>query len=91
MGERAETLMRIVVLIVTGIILAVWKILIQLFVITNFIWTLISGKRIRDLANLSEIWNTQNYMFIRYMVFLSNQRPFPFTKIAKNISKYVKS
>lgn len=88
MGERLEVLMRIVVAIVTGIILAVWKILIQLFFIINFIWTLIAGKRIKELADLSEIWNTQWYVFIRYMNFVTNRRPFPFTPIAKSISKF---
>ena len=88
MGERLEALMRIVVLIVTGIILAVWKILIDLFFIINFIWTLISGKRIVELATLSEIWNTQNYIFRRYVVFLSNIRPFPFEPLTKSFSKF---
>ncbi|MCH7567818.1 MAG: DUF4389 domain-containing protein [Nanoarchaeota archaeon] len=91
MGERGETLMRIVVFIVTGIVLYFWAYLIGVFVIINFIWTFISGKRIRDVAELSETWNTQKYVFIRYLVFLSNERPFPFTKLTKNISKYSKS
>jgi len=88
MGERGETLMRIIVLVITGIILAVWKYLIFVFVVINFIWTLISGKRIRDVAELSEIWNTQKYVFVRYIVFLSNKRPFPFTKLERSMSKY---
>lgn len=73
MGERLEVLMRIIVAIVTGIILGVWKILIQLFFLINFIWTLIAGKRIKELAELSEIWNTQWYVFIRYMNFVTNK------------------
>jgi len=90
MGERLEVLMRIVVMIVTGIILAVWGFLIRLFILINFIWTLIVGERIKELATLSEIWNTQVYMFIRYMIFVTNKRPFPFTPLAKNISKFKK-
>lgn len=90
MGERIEVLMRIVVAVVTGIILGVWKILIQLFFVINFIWTLIVGKRIKDLAVLSEVWNTQQYIFLRYMLFMTNERPFPFNSLAKNISKYKK-
>ena len=80
--------MRIIVLVVTGIILSVWRYLIVLFVLINFIWTLISGKRIREIAELSEIWNTQWYLFSRYIIFQSNVRPFPFTSLAKNISKF---
>jgi hypothetical protein len=90
MNERAEALMRIPVVIVSGIILSIWKILIHIFIIINFIWTIISGKRIRDLATLSEIWTTQIYVFLRYMTFVSNERPMPFRPITKNISKYEK-
>jgi len=90
MSERTEALMRIPVIIVSGIILGVWKILIHIFIIINLIWTLISDKRIRDLAELSEIWNTQVYIFLRYLTFVSNERPMPFTKLTKNMSKYQK-
>ncbi|MFH1711090.1 MAG: DUF4389 domain-containing protein [Nanoarchaeota archaeon] len=88
MGERVEVLMRIVVAIVTGIILGVWKILIQLFFITNFIWTLISGKRIEQLATMSETWNTQKYTFMRYLLFVTNERPFPFNPLTPSISQF---
>ena len=90
MGERLEVLMRIVVLIITGIVLGVWEILIKLFFAINFIWTLISGKRIKDLAVLSEIWNTQQYIFTRYLIFVTNERPFPFSPLTRNISKFKK-
>lgn len=88
--ERKEALMRIFVLIVTGIILAVWRALIVVFVIMNFVYVLFADKRLKEFAVLSEIWNTQMYIFIRYMIFLTNQRPFPFNKLEKSISKYGK-
>jgi hypothetical protein len=88
MGERVEVLMRIVVAIVTGIIMAIWKILIDIFFVINFIWTLIVGKRIKELATLSEVWNTQWYIFKRYMLFVTNDRPFPFRPLTKSISKF---
>jgi len=88
MGERSETLMRIVVVIITGIILSVWKILIEVFFVINFIVTLISGKRMKELASMSETWNTQWYVFQRYIIFLTNERPFPFTPLARNMSNF---
>lgn len=88
MNERLETLMRIVVLIVTGLILGIWKALIQILVIVNFIITLITGKRSKGVANLCEIWNTQVYIFLRYITFVTNERPFPFEALEKNISKF---
>jgi len=88
MGERLEALMRIVVGFVSGIILYFWAYLIGLLIVVNFIWTLISGKRIKDVAELCEVWNTQKYDFFRYMTFVTNERPFPFNRIEKNISKF---
>ena len=90
MSERTETLMRIVVGVVTGIILGIWKILIQIFAVVNFVWTLISGKRIKEIAEMSEMWNTQNYVFLRYITFVSNERPMPFNSLTKNFSKFSK-
>ena len=90
MGERAEAWMRIVVGIVSGIIFAVWRWLIVIFAIVNFVYTIFAGKRLKELAELSEIWNTQWYTFQRYMIFLSNRRPFPFNKLEKSYSKFEK-
>ena len=87
-GERIEALMRIVVGIVSGIILCVWRYLIGAFIVINFVYTLVSGKRWKRVAELSEIWNTQWYTFQRYMIFQSNRRPFPFTDLAKSMSRY---
>lgn len=86
--ERKETLMRIFVGIVTGIILGVWRYLIIAFFAVNFVYTLFAGKRLKELADLSEIWNTQFYIFQRYLIFESNKRPFPFSKLEKSMSKF---
>ncbi|MEK6894810.1 MAG: DUF4389 domain-containing protein [Nanoarchaeota archaeon] len=87
-SQRTESWMRIIVLIVTGIILVLWRYLIGVFIIINFVYSIFSGKRLRELAELSEIWNTQWYLFQKYMTFVTNVRPFPFTPLAKSMSKY---
>jgi len=88
MNERKETLMRLIVLVISGIILAVWRYLIFALIILNFFWSLISGKRLKEPAEMSEIWNTQIYIFLRYITFVTNERPFPFKNLTKNISKF---
>ena len=88
MNERKEILMRIVVAIVSGIILAVWRWLILIFSLINWIYTLFAGKRLKELAELSEIWNTQTYIYLRYLTMVTNERPFPFRSLTKNISKF---
>lgn len=86
--EISEALMRVVVGIVSGIILGAWKILVFILAIVNFCITLIDGKRSKEIAKFCEIWNTQIYIFLRYMTFVSNERPFPFKNMGKSISKF---
>ena len=90
MGERTEIFMRILVAIVSGIILGVWRWFIIIINIFNWVYTLFVGKRHREIAGLSEMWNTQFYTYLRYMTLVSNHRPFPFNDLAKNISKFKK-
>lgn len=88
MSERTEAWMRIPIGIVSGIMLSVWRMLIVVFGLFNFIAVVFTKKRVKDLAELCEIWNTQQYLFIRYMTFSSNKRPFPFDKLAPSIRKF---
>ncbi len=88
--ESSEALMRIVVGIVSGIILSLWKMLVIALGVVNFLVALVTSKRNREIADFCEIWNTQMYIFLRYMTFVSNERPFPFKKMDKNISKFEK-
>lgn len=90
MTERTEALMRIIVLIVSGIVLGFWRGLIQVLVVIHWFIIIITGKRNKGLAEFSEIWNTQTYVFIRYMDFVTNERPFPFEPLSKNMTKFVK-
>ncbi len=90
MSERTESLMRIIVGIVSGIILSLWKGLIQILGVVHWFITIFTGKRNKDLAEFSEIWNTQIYIFLRYMTFITNERPFPFNSLTKNFSKFKK-
>ena len=88
MAERGEILMRVVVGIVSGIILGVWKAVVQIVAIINFFYSLIKGRRHKGMAMFCEIWNTQFYQFIKYMILLSNRRPFPFTQLERNMSTF---
>jgi hypothetical protein len=86
-GERKEAWFRIIVAIVTGIILNVWKGLIAVLSILHWIIVVFSGKRNKSLAEFSEYFNTELYKFTRYMTFVSNERPFPFSSLGK-MSKF---
>lgn len=86
--ERFELLWRILVAIVSGIILAVWRYLIFALAIVNFFIVLFSGKREKGLADFSEYFNTESYRFLRYLTFETNERPFPFNEI-KRLGRFV--
>ena len=86
-SERKEAWFRIIVAIISGIILAVWKVLIVIFTMLNWIIVVFSGKRNKSLAELSEYWNTEIYKYVRYLTFVSNKRPFPFSD-AERMSKF---
>lgn len=90
MSGRKEAWMRIFVGIISGIVLSVWKVFIQVLAVINWIYAIFTGKRLKDLANLCEIWNTQTYVFLRYMTFVTNERPFPFESLTENFSKFKK-
>ena len=87
MSERKETWFRIIVGIISGIILGLWKIIIVVLGIINWLITVFSGKRNKDIANFCEYWNTETYKYIRYLTFVTNTRPFPFTNVER-ISKF---
>ena len=90
MNNREEILMRVVVAIVSGIILGVWRYFVFVICVVNWIYTLFTNRKIKEIAELSEIWNTQVYTFLRYMTLVSNKRPFPFNRLTKNLSKFEK-
>ncbi len=83
MSERKEAWLRILIAIITGIILYFWRILISVLAIINWFIVMFTGKRNKDMAEFSEYWNTETYKYIRYLTFMSNKRPFPFSDMEK--------
>lgn len=88
-SERKEGWFRIIVAIISGIILKLWGVLIQFLAVINWLVVVISGKRNRGIAEFCEPWNSEMYKYVRYLTFVSNKRPFPFSNVER-ISKYEK-
>ena len=82
-NERKEILWRILVAIVSGVVLAVWKGLVFILAIINLIIVLIKNKRDKQIADFCEYWNTELYRYVRYLTFETNERPFPFSSMQK--------
>ena len=83
MSERGEAWMRILVGIISGIILEIWKVLIIVLAIANWFIVLFSRKRDKGVADFCEYWNSEVYRYIRYLTFETNERPFPFSDMVK--------
>jgi hypothetical protein len=88
LSERKEGWLRLIVAIVSGIILCVWRYLTIVLVIVNWLITIIAGKRNKGIAEFCEIWNTQTYTFLRYIAGVTNERPFPFNSLKSNMTKF---
>tara|TARA_Y100000294_G_scaffold146002_1_gene141376 strand:- start:609 stop:884 length:276 start_codon:yes stop_codon:yes gene_type:complete len=87
MGERTEALLRIVIGIISGLILGLWKVIVQVVVILHWFYVIITGKRNKGMADFCNRWVTYAYAFLRYMTFSTNKRPFPFDNFGKDIEK----
>ncbi len=88
-SERKEAWMRIIVGIISGIILEVWEALIIVLGIIHWLVVVFSGRRDKALADFCEYWNSERYRYYRYMTFVTNERPFPFTNL-KKLGKFEK-
>jgi hypothetical protein len=82
-SERKEAWFRIIVAVITGITLGLWKGLIQILTVIHWFVVVFSGKRNKGLAMFCEYFNTELYKFTRYTTFVSNKRPFPFSEMEK--------
>ncbi len=87
LSERKEAWFRIIVAIVSGVVLGIWRYLTFILAIINWFIVIFSGKRNKELAMFCEYWNTELYKFVRYLTFVSNKRPFPFTTMER-ISRF---
>jgi uncharacterized protein YqhQ len=80
-----EVWMRIPIFIVSGFILYVWGFFVLCFALAQFILILIERKKNKDLLKMCETYYVQFFIFVRYIFFLSNKRPFPFGDLEKEI------
>ena len=83
MSERKEAWMRILVGIVSGIIIGLWKVLVEAISIFHWIYVIFSNKRNKGIAECCNLWVAQAYRFARDVTFTTNSRPFPFSELGK--------
>ncbi len=86
-GERREVWMRIPVFIVSGIILKVWGFFILCFAIAHLVFIIIEGKKNKELLAMCNVYLIQLYVFVKYVTFISDEKPFPFGDLKKKINE----
>ena len=87
MSERKEAWMRILVGIISGIVLALWKIPVIVLTILHWFYAVFSNKRSKAIAEFCNMWATSLYRYERYMYFATNTRPFPFSELGSLIEQ----
>jgi hypothetical protein len=75
--------MRIPVFIVSATILKVWGFFILMFALVQFILIILKKKKEKEFLSMSTMFSEQVYCFMRYITFISEEKPFPFSKIKK--------
>jgi hypothetical protein len=81
--NKKELWMRIPVFILSGIILHVWGFFVLIFSLAQLVLLLIDGKKEKEFTHISSMFSNQIYTFFKYITFLSDERPFPFSKMKK--------
>jgi hypothetical protein len=81
--NKKEIWMRIPVFILLGVILYVWGFFILIFSLVQLVVLLIEGKKEKEFSHISSMFSNQIYTFFKYITFLSDERPFPFSKMKK--------
>ncbi|WP_457752049.1 DUF4389 domain-containing protein [Thermococcus sp.] len=76
MGERIETLLRIPLAILYGIILQIIGVIVAIVTIVQFFYTLILGRRHRGMARFANSYASLAYHARRYLLFATNKKPF---------------
>ena len=85
--ERKEALLRIPIGIIAWIIVELWGLLAVVLVVFNFFYTLIVGKRNKDVSKFVNHYVLYLYQTVRYIGFTTNKRPFPFEALGTPVEE----
>lgn len=79
--STGEVLMRVPVGIISGVILYVWGIFIFCFAIVQLILILVKDKKEEELLKICDRYVIQINIFLKYITFIEDKRPFPFADL----------
>lgn len=73
-----STWLRLFFMIVVTALYAVSRVVVGMVVVLQFFWVLFTGNANPLLENFAQSLATYTYQIIRYLTFVSEERPFPF-------------
>jgi len=77
-SERWEVIKRLLITWLSGVILDAFNSVNLIVAMVHWFYELIWGERIRTLSSLANRYAAFYYQFLRYLMFTTNERPFPF-------------
>ena len=75
-----EVLTRLILGLVSGIILWLLAYVILILILVNFIIVIFKGKSEKAIIKISNFWIKEFSIFIKYILFESNEKSFPFSE-----------
>jgi hypothetical protein len=79
--EPKDTWFRILVLIISGVIFYFWNFVTAIAGLVNLIIVLIDKKPNKPIVQFVSIWLTEITIFLKYVLFIEDKRPFPFADL----------
>ncbi len=76
--KSRSTWLRLFFMIVVAMLYGVSRVVVGLVVVLQFFWVLFTGNTNPSLESFAQSLATYTYQIIRYLTFVSEERPFPF-------------
>ena len=76
--KSRSTWLRLFFMIVVAALYGVSRFVVGMVVVLQFFWVLFTGNTNPSLENFAQSLATYTYQIIRYLTFVSDERPFPF-------------
>ncbi len=86
-AEQLEALVRVPVIIIGWILLDLWAIVAAFIALIHWVYALATAKRHKGMADFNNYFVTYMYSFVRYALFATNKRPFPWNDFGKPVEK----
>jgi hypothetical protein len=86
-AEQSEALIRVPVVIVGWVLMDLWGVVATFVAVIHWLYALATAKRHKGMASFNNTFVAYMYAFVRYALFTTNKRPFPWNEFGKPVEK----